>query len=81
MGEVDLIARRGKVIAFVEVKTRGTLDDALASVSPQARARIARAAEHYLQQRARRADAGCMLRFDVIALVPPWTVRHVVNAW
>ena len=61
----------------LEIDVEGEGEDRIALDSTNL---IARAAEHYLQQRARRADAGCMLRFDVIALVPPWTVRHVVNA-
>jgi putative endonuclease len=78
VGEVDIIARRGKVTAFVEVKARAVLDDALQSVSVQSQARITRAAQHFLLKAGRGDD---VLRFDVIALAPPLSWRHLRNAW
>jgi putative endonuclease len=79
VGEIDLIARRGSLIAFVEVKARGNLDEALAALGPRQRERTARAAEFFLL---RHPDhARCVLRFDLIA-VRPWRVpHHLVDAW
>src|SRR5690606_797752 len=48
VGEVDLIARRGAILAFVEVKARRDLADALSAVTPAQQDRIARAAAAYL---------------------------------
>lgn len=79
VGEIDIIARRRRTIVFVEVKRRAALDDALGSVLPQARARITRAAAHFMAGAPRYQDCG--LRFDVIALAPPRHWRHVCNAW
>ena len=79
VGEVDVIARRGKTIVFVEVKARAILADALQSISPQAQARITRAAQHFLMAGGQGGDD--VLRFDVIALAPPLSWRHVRNAW
>lgn len=77
VGEVDIIARRGKTTVFVEVKARAAMADALQSISPQSRARITRAAEHFLAT----GGGGDSLRFDVIALAPPLSWRHIRNAW
>lgn len=78
-GEVDIVARRGGVVAFVEVKFRPSLAEAAAAISPRQRARIARAATHFL---ATRPDlAGCVFRFDAM-LVAPWRLpRHLADAW
>jgi putative endonuclease len=79
LGEIDLIAQRGRLLAFVEVKARADLEQALVALSPRQRQRTARAAELFLL---RRPDlAGHALRFDLIA-VRPWRVpRHLVDAW
>ena len=47
-GEIDLIARRGDTVAFVEVKARPTLDEASTTITAQKIARISRAAGHWL---------------------------------
>ena len=79
MGEIDLVARRGRVIAFVEVKARGDLDTAAFALQPRQQARIARAAALFL---ARRPDLAVLSpRFDVV-LVAPWRwPRHLADAW
>ena len=79
VGEIDLVARRGDRVAFVEVKARATLADALESVTPRQRQRIERAAAHFLAHRPALAD--CEIRFDVIAVVPGRPPRHLKNAW
>lgn len=78
-GEVDIVARRGNVVAFVEVKLRPSLAAAAAAISPRQQGRIARAARHFL---ATHPDlAGCVLRFDAM-LVAPWRLpRHLADAW
>jgi len=78
-GEVDLVARRGDLVAFVEVKNRPTMDQALDSLSPFQRQRIERGAAAFL---ARRPElAGCGVRFDMV-LVAPWRLpRHIPDAW
>jgi putative endonuclease len=78
-GEIDLIARRGAVLAAIEVKARGTLATASESLTLRQRRRIARALEHFL---ARRPDlAGLALRFDVMLVEPRRWPRHLVDAW
>lgn len=78
-GEIDLIARRGAVVCFVEVKARENLTDAADAIGFRQRQRVARAAEAYL---ARHPElAGLSVRFDVM-LVRPWSLpRHLTDAW
>lgn len=78
VGEIDLVARRCHVIAFVEVKAR--VDSAaLAAPTIRQRRRIVRAAQAFLQRRPRLAHLDP--RFDVIA-VSPWRLpRHIPGAW
>ncbi len=78
-GEIDLVARRGRTLAFVEVKSRATLADAAWSVTPRQQARIARAAEHWQALNPKFADCGISL--DVI-LIKPWSPpRHLQGAF
>jgi putative endonuclease len=79
VGEVDLVARRGKTIVFVEVKARANPTAALESITPRMKNRIARAALHFIASNPRYAPFG--MRFDVIALTPPFRLRHLDNAW
>lgn len=78
-GEIDLIARRGAVLAMVEVKTRGDLVSASEALGPRQRARIARATEAFLQQRPHLAQLS--IRFDVILVAPGRFPRHLLDAW
>ncbi len=78
-GEIDLIARRGRLIALVEVKARPSLEQAGAAILPRQRQRIARAAEVFLQRHPNLA--GLSLRFDVVLLAPGHWPRHLANAW
>ena len=78
-GEVDIVARRGKVVAFIEVKSRPSPTEAAESLGPAQRRRIERAAGAFL---ARRPDlAGCHVRFDAILMVPGRLPRHIPDAW
>lgn len=76
VGEIDLIAARGKTMVFIEVKSRTTMTRALESVRPQQAARIIRAAEYYM---AVQRQQNIALRFDVIAVHPPFRLRHLQN--
>jgi putative endonuclease len=79
VGEIDLVARRGTLLVFVEVKRRASLADALAALLPIQQTRIARAAGAFLQRRPDLSD--CAVRFDLVA-VTPWRVpRHVADVW
>lgn len=77
LGEVDLIAKRGSVIAFVEVKQRPSFQEAFEAVRPQSQIRIRRAAALYLQQNPLLQNS--VARFDMVAYVPPFFIRHLDN--
>lgn len=89
-GEVDILARRGQVLAAIEVKRRGAEsgaadEAALLAISPRQQARIARAAEAF---RSRRADCRALdLRLDAITVLPGRLLRplprlrHYPAAW
>ncbi|CCG41713.1 YraN family protein [Magnetospirillum molischianum] len=78
-GEVDLIVRRGNLVAFVEVKSRPDLDQAAWALTPAQRRRIERGAAAFL---ARTPNlAGCDLRFDLVLLTPGRLPRHLPDAW
>ena len=78
VGEVDLVARRGSLLAFVEVKRRSTADAALAALGAAQRRRITRAAEAFLAEHPELSRLEC--RFDVIAVAGSWP-QHVTDAW
>ncbi len=78
-GEIDLIARRGRVLAHVEVKARPSLEEAREALTPRQRQRIERAAAAFLQQHP--GLAGLDQRFDVVLLAPRRRPHHLENAW
>ena len=65
VGEIDLIAKRDKIVAAIEIKARQTLMEA---VTPHQRRRIERAAEAFLSQHPKWRNLG--FRFDVMAVTP-----------
>ena len=77
-GEVDLIARRGAIVAFVEVKSRKTgqaLDEA---IDERRLSRVAMAAESLAALYLKPGDD---MRIDVILLAPGHRPRHLENVW
>jgi putative endonuclease len=78
-GEIDLIVKRGDTIAFVEVKGRGALDDALTAISAQKRQRFSRAARAWLSRNG--WAAGKVLRADAVFLAPGRWPRHLPAAF
>jgi putative endonuclease len=78
-GEIDIVARRGNLLIFVEVKARGTFDDAAYSVTPRQQQRIAAAAAIWLADNA--GDAQRDMRFDAILVAPRRWPRHIEAAF
>ena len=79
LGEIDLIARRGNLVLFVEVKARRTLMEAMEAIAHSSERRIEGAADLWLS---RQPDYGKLsVRFDMVAVLPwRWPV-HVENAF
>ena len=79
VGEIDLVALKGKRLAFVEVKQRKSVDDAGWALPTRARRRIVRAAQYWLTGHP--DYAGHDLGFDVV-LAAPWSFpRYIANAF
>jgi putative endonuclease len=78
-GEIDLVVRRGDLVAFVEIKSRADLETAAHALTPAQRRRIERAAAAFL---ARRPDlASLAVRFDLVLVAPGRWPHHVKDAW
>ena len=77
-GEVDIVARRGRTLAFVEVKARGS-DEAVAFALDEWRLRrVITAAERLAARFMRPGDD---VRIDAILIVPRRWPRHLTNIW
>jgi putative endonuclease len=77
--EIDVLARKGDVVAVIEVKRRASLEAALDAVSWRQRQRLLAAARSLT---ARRPDlAGAAIRLDLMALAPGRPPRHIRDAW
>jgi putative endonuclease len=79
LGEIDIVARRGRVLAFIEVKARRSEDEALGSIGAAQRLRIQTAANAYLAHHPALAD--CHVRFDAMIVSGGLLPRHVIDAW
>ncbi len=78
-GEVDLIMRKGKTTAFIEVKARATVDDGVVAVTAYQSRRIASAAAFYTSRDNRAAAS--FQRFDIIVIPSYLWPTHIKNAF
>lgn len=84
-GELDLVALgpwwqdRPAPLVFVEVRVRGSLSEAAASIGPEKRRRIESAAGAFRTTRPSHAHRPC--RFDAVLIVPGRAPRHIKDAW
>ena len=77
LGEIDLIAVRGRRLAFVEVKRRATRAEAEAAITPEQRARVRRAAGLWLARNARYQSHE--IGFDLVFQLPRRWPVHLEN--
>ncbi len=78
-GEIDLVARRRNLLAFVEVKARASLDEAAYAVTPRQQQRIIDAAQGWLVAHPEHAEFD--MRFDVMLIAPRRLPRHIMAAF
>ena len=80
--EIDIVARDGDTMVFVEVKTRSTLAFELPqeAVTKKKMKNLVEAADAYLIQR----NIDIESRFDIVAVLngnPPKVIEHLEGAW
>jgi len=78
-GEIDLVVRRGRVLAFVEVKARAAELDALEAVGPKTRRRIEAAADIWGTKYPYYQDFSW--RYDIIVVIPGRWPLHIMDAF
>lgn len=78
VGEIDLIARKGSLVAFIEVKWRKRAADLDTAIDERRLARVAAAVESVAHEY---ASDGEDISIDVILLAPGSRPRHITNAW
>ena len=78
-GEIDLVARKRNLVAFIEVKARASLDEAAYAVTPRQQQRIIAAAEAWLVAHPEHAEFE--LRFDAMLIAPRRLPRHLLAAF
>jgi putative endonuclease len=78
-GEIDIVARRRNLLAFIEVKARASLDEAAYAVTPRQQARIIAAAQAWLMAHPEHAEYD--LRFDAMLIAPRRLPRHLLAAF
>jgi putative endonuclease len=78
LGEVDIVARRGRVVAFVEVKARAREREAALALDEWRLRRVAAAAGALAHRFARDGD---VTRIDAMFVLPRRLPRHMENVW
>ena len=79
VGEIDLLATRGKTLVIIEVKHRATIEQALDCVSSRQSQRLLRALHHAVSAMPRYANYSW--RCDLVAMAPRRWPHHVISAW
>ena len=77
-GEVDIVAKRGRTLAFVEVKARGDEHAAAFALDEYRLRRVAVAAERLMRRYMKGVED---VRIDAIFIVPLRWPRHLTNIW
>lgn len=78
LGEIDLVAKRGRTVAFVEVKTRATSEELNFAIDRKRLERVAAATEAVAHLYATNDED---ISIDVILIAPGRFPKHIPNAW
>src|ERR1700744_6564091 len=76
-GEIDLVAKRRNLVAFVEVKARASLDEAAFAVTPRQQGRIINAAQAWLMAHPEHAEFE--MSFEAILIAKRRLQRHLLE--
>ncbi len=76
---MDIVGRRGQLLAVIEVKRRRDMATALGAVTARQQRRIARAAEAFVARHTGLGDLN--IRFDIIVVLPHRPPKHIKDAW
>lgn len=81
LGEIDIIAKKDGYLVYAEVRFRssGKFGDPLESVDYRKQKQICRVAAWHYAKISESGDMPC--RFDVIAIYPDGSIRHIENAF
>lgn len=79
VGEVDIIAKRGDVIVFIEVKAHTTKDNGVNAISAVSKGRIFRAGQFFIAKNPK--WSGMNVRFDAMIVHHLFLITHLSNAW
>ncbi|MGB6231594.1 MAG: YraN family protein [Litorimonas sp.] len=80
-GEIDLIARRGRAIVFIEVKQRARAAHAVDPVTARSEERILRAGETWLNRHPDYIDRDFAVRYDLVTVIGRWRLHHLRDAF
>ena len=78
-GEIDLIAQKGTLLCFAEVKQRREIDWAAEAITVRQKQRIFNAAQLWLSAHPEKADFDC--RFDAVLIDQKANIKIIENAW
>lgn len=78
-GEIDLVARRGRYIVFIEVKARPNRQIGLEAITPKSQQRILNAATAFVQRHP--IYQNYVWRFDAMVVSPRALPYHITDAW
>ncbi len=78
-GEIDIIAQKNNLLAFIEVKKRRTIESASYSISAKQMSRITRGAEAFLKNNPQYRDFN--IRFDAVLISKNLKFEHIIDAW
>lgn len=81
IGEIDIVAREGRYLVFIEVKyrTSGRRGDPLEAVNARKQRTILRVAMFYLKENGLETDTPC--RFDAVGISENGSIRLIRNAF
>jgi len=80
VGEIDIVAKKGRTLVAIEVKQRADIAQGLQAISPRQQSRISNALQVYLSKNP--AYQSLDQRFDAVVVVRKWGwPYHLKNAW